>query len=105
LIIAALADGPGRILHPLDCDDSRHLAGLLGELGCRVAWNHETIELSPAPLSGQSQTIHCGNAGTAVRFGACLTLVTEGGFTLDGDPHMRGRPIGALGRALSALGV
>lgn len=105
LVIAALSEGPTEIVDPLVCDDSRYLSLLLTGLGCDVTWSGRTLVVKPAPLRGSGATIHCGNAGTAVRFGACLALVATGPFVLDGDAHMRERPMGALGDALERLGV
>jgi len=49
--------------------------------------------------------VFLGNAGTAVRFGACLSLLSDGELVIDGEPRMRQRPIGALVEALAQLGV
>jgi 3-phosphoshikimate 1-carboxyvinyltransferase len=106
LVMAALAEGPTTIVAPLDCDDSRHLGGLLEALGCAVRWRGSDLDVEPpARLRADGRAIPCGNAGTAVRFGACLSLVCDGALTLDGDAHMRRRPIGPLADSLAALGV
>lgn len=105
LIIAALSNSTTRIERPLVCDDSRHLTTLLSELGCAVTWHDDHAIVEPATLQGGNRTIFCGNAGTAVRFGSCLSLLTEGAFTIDGDAHMRTRPLGPLTNSLKQLGI
>lgn len=113
LVIAALATGPSRVQAPLDCDDARHLTALLEALGVGARWITQPVErgmearveVTPAPLRAPATTIFCGNAGTTVRFGAALAALTEGTLRLDGDRHMRRRPMGPLAGALGAIGV
>jgi 3-phosphoshikimate 1-carboxyvinyltransferase len=117
LLIGALAAGPSTIERPLLCDDSRYLSGLLEALGCHVRWTstategdrntppHE-VELRPAKRwRTPRDPVFCGNAGTAVRFGSCLSLLLDEPLVIDGDEHMRQRPIGALASALRTLGI
>ncbi|HHH29157.1 MAG TPA: 3-phosphoshikimate 1-carboxyvinyltransferase, partial [Polyangiaceae bacterium] len=87
------------------CDDSRYLTDLLRALGTSVSWQDERVTVEPTPLVAPTEPVFCGNAGTAVRFGSCLSLLCDGSLTIDGDDHMRERPIGALGDALAALGI
>jgi 3-phosphoshikimate 1-carboxyvinyltransferase len=105
LVIAALADGPTVVRRPLDCDDSRYLVELLRGLGLRVDWRDQEIAVAPGPLTAPAEPVFCGNAGTAVRFGACLGLLATGELEIDGDSRMRQRPIGPLADALATLGV
>ena len=51
LVIAALCDGPTRILHPLRCDDSRVLIASLRALGCPIDVGDGFFDLRPAPLT------------------------------------------------------
>ncbi len=107
LVLAALAEGPSRIEAPLECDDSRHLRGVLEALGANIAWHGDAALVTPAPrpLRAPDRPVFCGNAGTTMRFSSALALLVEGELALDGDEHMRRRPIGPLGDALTALGV
>jgi 3-phosphoshikimate 1-carboxyvinyltransferase len=61
--------------------------------------------VSPAPFHAPPAAIDCGDAGTTIRFCAALSLLLEGPLALDGDEHMRRRPIGDLADALQNLGV
>ena len=105
LVIAALADNPVTITGALDCDDSRHLSQNLRALGVGVSWDGDTVGVTPARLVSTGEPLYCGNAGTAMRFGSCLSLATDGPLVMDGDKRMRERPIGPLGAALEKLGV
>ncbi|MBN1771435.1 MAG: 3-phosphoshikimate 1-carboxyvinyltransferase [Deltaproteobacteria bacterium] len=106
LVLAALADGPSELRGALDCDDSRRLREALRALGARIedadpaAWR-----VTPGPLRVSTAPLECGNAGTALRFLAALALLIDDPLTLDGDEHLRRRPLGDLADALATLGV
>lgn len=105
LLISALATRPTRIHNALVCDDSRHLSAALRALGASVQWDGNDVSITPAHWQPPSAAISCGNAGTAVRFIACTSLLMAAPLTLDGDSYMRQRPIGPLADALAQLGV
>jgi len=109
LVLAALAHEPSTLLGPLECDDARHLRRLLEAFGATFQMHEDgkRLDVTPAavPLRAPAQAIACGNAGTAIRFGAALSLLADGPIVLDGDEHMRTRPIGPLADALRLLGV
>ncbi|MFP6685216.1 MAG: 3-phosphoshikimate 1-carboxyvinyltransferase [Polyangiaceae bacterium] len=117
LLIGALCPEPSVIERALLCDDSRYLSGLLETLGCEIDWTstategdadappHEVALRPAATWRRPTEPLYCGNAGTAVRFGSCLSLLLDEPLVIDGDPHMRKRPIGALSDSLRQLGV
>jgi 3-phosphoshikimate 1-carboxyvinyltransferase len=105
LVIAGLSAQPTTIRRPLICDDSRYLTDLWRALGAEVAWGDDQVVVTPAPLVAPADAVFCGNAGTTVRFGSCLSLICDGALGIDGDAHMRTRPIGPLGLALETMGV
>jgi 3-phosphoshikimate 1-carboxyvinyltransferase len=106
LLLAALGQAPRvTVARPLWCDDSRYLTDLLRAMGVAVGWSDAAVEVTPAQLRAPDAPVFLGNAGTAVRFGACLALVVDGALAIDGDAHMQTRPLGALGDALATLGV
>ncbi len=105
LVIAALGEEPTRIEGPLDCDDSRVLIEALRAFGCEIDVGETLIDVRPGTLTTPKGTLRLGNAGTATRFTACLSLLCDGPFVVDGDGPMRRRPVGPLGTALAALGV
>lgn len=112
LLIAALADAPSTIYGALACDDSRALTAVLSHLGADIRWRGDQVDVTPPAslvergvLVSDGTALDCGNAGTAMRFSACLSLLVEGTLQLDGDARMRQRPLGPLLDALEALGV
>ncbi|MEM9691977.1 MAG: 3-phosphoshikimate 1-carboxyvinyltransferase [Myxococcota bacterium] len=107
LVLAALSEAPVTVRRPLVCDDSTYLTDLLRQLGHTVSWSSGVVTVEPVapPWTAPSGAVLLGNAGTAVRFGSCLSLLVEGDLTIDGTEHMRRRPLGPLGDALSDLGV
>jgi 3-phosphoshikimate 1-carboxyvinyltransferase len=56
-------------------------------------------------LKAPDAPLFVGNAGTATRFLTAAAVLADGPVTLDGDEHMRKRPIAPLADALRALGV
>ena len=105
LIMAALGREGGVLGGALVCDDSRYLSEALRALGGAVTWRGTTVEVAPCPLEGNDSVLFCGNAGTAVRFLSGLSLAARSPYTVDGDEHMRGRPLGAMADALASLGA
>ena len=106
LVLAALADGPSELRGALDCDDSRQLRHALRRLGIGID-DHEPAcwRITPGPLRDPGGPLDCGNAGTTLRFLSALALLLDAPLTLDGDEHLRRRPLGDLVDALATLGV
>ncbi|NNM34951.1 MAG: 3-phosphoshikimate 1-carboxyvinyltransferase [Gemmatimonadetes bacterium] len=105
LVMAALGRRGGSLRGALVCDDSRYLSQALRTLGGDVTWQDTEVEVTSCPLEGGESVLFCGNAGTAVRFLSGLGLVARSPYTVDGDDHMRGRPLAAMADALTALGA
>jgi len=110
LIIAATADGPGKLLRPLHSDDSQRMIDALRQLGVgieEVASDGEfgpDLLITPAPLSG-GVTIDCGQAGTVMRFVAPLAGLAADDVHVTADENALHRPMGAIITALRDLGV
>ncbi|HWS50668.1 MAG TPA: 3-phosphoshikimate 1-carboxyvinyltransferase [Microbacterium sp.] len=110
LIIAAIADGPGRLIAPLHSDDSRRMVQALQGLGVgieeREAGNEfgPDLVVTPARLHGGT-TIDCGQAGTVMRFIAPLAGLAANDVHLTADERALHRPMGGLISALRDLGV
>jgi 3-phosphoshikimate 1-carboxyvinyltransferase len=56
-------------------------------------------------LKAPSVPLYLGNAGTATRFLTAAVATADGVVVVDGDAHMRKRPIGPLVDALNMLGI
>ncbi|MBY6060719.1 3-phosphoshikimate 1-carboxyvinyltransferase [Microbacterium esteraromaticum] len=110
LMIAAIADGPGRLLRPLHSDDSRRMVDALRSLGVGIEEVPSDGEfgpdllVTPAPLTG-GITIDCGQAGTVMRFIAPLAGIADKDVHLTADENALHRPMGAMISALRDLGI
>lgn len=107
LPLAALAKGVSTITGALKSDDTHHMAAALRAMGVEVEEPDATSfgitgngRLSPPP-----EPLFLGNAGTATRFLTALAASVDGTIVIDGDEHMRKRPIGPLVDALRSIGV
>jgi 3-phosphoshikimate 1-carboxyvinyltransferase len=101
-LIAAAAAGGGRIHRPLDCEDTRLLAGALDQAGWPVTWE-ETITVGPR-RSVERATVNLGNSGTGARLILGLLACVRGRFRVDGTERLRQRPMLPLIEALVSLG-
>ncbi|WP_449407947.1 3-phosphoshikimate 1-carboxyvinyltransferase [Microbacterium maritypicum] len=110
LIIAAIADGPGRLVAPLHSDDSRRMVDALRALGVGIEEVEGTGEfgpdlvVTPAKLVGGT-TVDCGQAGTVMRFIAPLAGLAAHDVHLTAHETALHRPMGGLITALRDLGV
>lgn len=110
LIIAAIADGPGRVNAPLHSDDSHRMIEALRALGIGIEQAESAGEfgpdlmVTPAPLRGGA-TIDCGQAGTVMRFIAPLAGLASEDVHLTAHASALHRPMGAMITALRDLGV
>ena len=105
LILAALADGPSRVLMPLRSRDTLLMAAALRSLGVQIVDGPDGSWLvTPEPLSGPAE-IDCGLAGTVMRFVPPVASLATGVVRFDGDPYARTRPMGTVLNALRALGA
>jgi 3-phosphoshikimate 1-carboxyvinyltransferase len=104
LILAALADGPSRLIRPLRARDTDLMAAGLRALGVRIEDDGADLLVTPRPLAGPAE-VDAGLAGTVLRFLPPVAALADGAITVDGDPRLRDRPNAGLIAALRALGV
>lgn len=107
LLLAALASGRSHLTGALKSDDTTHMATALRAMGVHIdepAATEFTVTGSGV-LRAPAAPLFLGNAGTAIRFLTAACATAEGPVALDGDAHMRQRPIGPLVAALDRLGV
>ncbi len=83
------------------------MATALRSMGVRVSEPDDTtfVVTSAGRLVTPAQPLFLGNAGTATRFLAAAAALVDGEVVVDGDAHMRKRPILPLVTALNTLGV
>ncbi len=104
LVLAALAEGPSVLRAPLRARDTELMAAALRALGPMVEAGSDDWYVEPAPLRGPAH-LDVGNAGTVARFLPAVAALAAGDVTIDGDPRVRERPLGALLVALEQLGA
>ncbi|MDO5682358.1 MAG: 3-phosphoshikimate 1-carboxyvinyltransferase [Propionibacteriaceae bacterium] len=106
LVLAALADGPSRIIGGLDARDTRLMRDGLRQLGVTI---DESLDgwfvTPPADLAAQPATVECGLAGTVMRFLPALAALGPGPVEFVGDAQAEARPLGPVLDALYDLGA
>ena len=107
LLLAALAEGTTRLTGALKSDDTARMAEALTAIGVRVEEPDATsfVVSGDGRLRAPNAPLFLGNAGTATRFLTAAAALVDGTVVIDGDAHMRKRPIGPLVAALATLGV
>lgn len=107
LLLAALARGTSRLSGVLRSDDTRHMTVALRRMGVTITdIDDTTLDVtSTGSLLPPDGPLFLGNAGTAMRFLTAALATISGTVVVDGDEHMRKRPIGPLTAALRSLGV
>jgi 3-phosphoshikimate 1-carboxyvinyltransferase len=107
LLLAALADGPSRIVNPLFSDDPYWLMSALVELGFDLDVDEKEVRVEG--LEGMIPTrdldLFVGNAGTVARFLPPALALGKGPYTVDGVPRMRERPVSDLVDGMRQLGA
>ena len=107
LLLAGLARGKSRLTGALKSDDTRYMARALRAMGVGVDEPDATsFEVTGrGGLRAPDAPLFLGNAGTATRFLTAAAALVDGEVVIDGDAHMRRRPLAPLLQALAALGV
>ncbi len=107
LLLAALAVGTSRLTGALKSKDTTLMAAALRQMGVLIDEPDDTsfVVTSTGRLMAPAETLFLGNAGTAVRFLTAAAATVDGPVIVDGDEHMRLRPIAPLVTAIRSLGV
>ncbi|MBU2485320.1 MAG: 3-phosphoshikimate 1-carboxyvinyltransferase [Alphaproteobacteria bacterium] len=107
LLLAGLADGTSRLTGALKSDDTHYMAEALRAMGVDIGEPDATtfVVSGTGQLRPPAGPLFLGNAGTATRFLTATVALGNGRFVVDGDEHMRKRPITPLVDALKSLGV
>ena len=105
-ILAALADGPSRLEHPLRSDDTDRLLAALETLGTRVERHDDHVIVhgndGRFPRGG---AVNLGDGGTPTRFLLAASCLAAEPVTIDGSPRMRERPVAEGVGLLRSLGA
>ncbi|MHC5040669.1 MAG: 3-phosphoshikimate 1-carboxyvinyltransferase, partial [Planctomycetota bacterium] len=109
LCLASLADGVSRLDNPLLSDDTLYMVAGLKNLGFQIRKRELetfiTVQGGGGILPWNEGRIWAGSAGTVLRFILGILPLGQGRFIIDGDAHLRKRPIRQLVEALRTLGA
>jgi 3-phosphoshikimate 1-carboxyvinyltransferase len=110
LVLAAIAEAPGVVRGALASNDTLRMADALTTLGAPVErrgsdWSVMPLATSSAGVAPAPCEVHCGLAGTVMRFLPPVAALLGRPVRFDGEPPARLRPMGPVLRALEALGV
>ncbi|MET3897043.1 3-phosphoshikimate 1-carboxyvinyltransferase [Devosia sp. UYZn731] len=107
LLLAALADGTSRLTGALKSKDTVLMAAALRQMGVSIEEPDATsfVVTGTGKLTAPDGPLFLGNAGTATRFLTAAVATVDGTVIVDGDAHMRLRPIAPLVTALRSLGI
>ncbi|MEO1703405.1 MAG: 3-phosphoshikimate 1-carboxyvinyltransferase [Pseudomonadota bacterium] len=107
LPLAALAEGTSRINGALKSDDTMHMANALRAMGVGVEEPDATsfVVHGTGRLMPPGEPLFLGNSGTTTRFLTAIVLCVDGQVVVDGDEHMRKRPIMPLVQSLKRAGA
>jgi 3-phosphoshikimate 1-carboxyvinyltransferase len=103
LLLAALADGPSRVVAPLRARDALLMADALRALGVSIEDDGPDWIITPGALHGGR--VDTGLAGTVMRFVPPIAGLVDGAVTFDGDEYARERPMATLIDGLRQAGV
>jgi 3-phosphoshikimate 1-carboxyvinyltransferase len=107
-MLLALAEGKGRLYHPLKAGDTLSTARVLRALGAEVEEEgpHFRVRGRGLRLKEPEDVLDCGNAGTLMRLVLGILAGQEGLFAvLTGDASLRRRPMARVAEPLRAMGA
>ncbi len=112
LVLAALADGPSLLRHPLHSRDTALMVEALKQLGVAIdevpgdgRFGPDLRVTPPSDELSGGVSIDTGLAGTVMRFLPPVAAFALGPVSIDGDPAARRRPMRTTVQALRDLGV
>jgi 3-phosphoshikimate 1-carboxyvinyltransferase len=107
-MLLALAEGEGRLYHPLKAGDTLSTARVLRALGAGIEEEgpHFRVRGRGLRLKEPEDVLDCGNAGTLMRLVLGILAGQEGLFAvLTGDASLRRRPMARVAEPLRAMGA
>lgn len=109
LVCAALAEGDTELEGVLFADDTEAMWRCLHDLGTGVRLDRDRRSVRVTGMSGTpagpGALLDASLSGTTSRFVMPVAALGHGTVVLDGEPPLRGRPMGDLVAALDALGA
>ena len=103
-LVASAVAGGGTIVSPLDCNDTRVLAGALVDAGWPVEWGRD-IEIGERTVPEHRVQLDLEESGTGSRLILALLAASPGDSIVDGSARLRERPMTPLLESLTRLGA
>lgn len=104
LVLSAIAESPTILKNPLESRDSTLMIEALTALGATIEKSPNQLLITPGALRGGT-AIHCGLAGTVMRFVPPFAALAKGPVRFDGDEAARSRPMRTTIDSLRSLGI
>jgi len=105
LFTALLSRGTTRIVHPLECDDTKATQRAITALGARISGSRVLTVMSDGLTKRPRGIIDCGESGVTMRFTLPLLSLIAGETTLKVKESLMRRPIEPLTDALKQLNI
>jgi 3-phosphoshikimate 1-carboxyvinyltransferase len=105
LICSSLAKGKSKIIHPLDCEDTKATFEALQKIGVEIKKREKFWEVNGGNLKEPTEEIFCKGSGTTFRFMIALCSLFSKECKITGNLGLVKRPIKPLLQALKMLGV
>lgn len=109
MLLAAIADAPSVLRGALVSRDTRLMRDALERLGAVLTPQDDSLHVEPIPAPSSTPAdpieVHCGLAGTVMRFVPLLAALHHGDVRFTGDDTALARPMGPVIQVLRAQGV
>ena len=107
LAAASLADGPSRLLAPLESDDTRFAREALRALGveCNPAPDEWLVGGTGGRLTSGAAPLNAGASGLTARILIAMSALVDGITIITGGDRLPERPMDGIVDALGSLGV
>jgi 3-phosphoshikimate 1-carboxyvinyltransferase len=105
LVLGVLAAAPSVITGGLEARDTQLMRDALRTLGADISEDDNGWQITPPDAFTAGGAIHCGLAGTVMRFVPPVAALAHGSVRFDGDREAYARPMAPLLGALKHLGA
>lgn len=104
ILLSAIATEKSVLKKPLISRDSELMLDAIRALGAEVIKTQDSLQITPATLD-KNATVHCGLAGTVMRFVPLIATLNKGQITFEADKEAAARPLNGVFDALDKLAV
>jgi len=105
VICAALANGQSRIENIAFSEDIRATIDCMSNLGAEIVSHEDALDIRGGPLSARTDTLDCGESGSALRFLIPIAGLLDRPISFTGRGRLMERPVGPYTDALQKNGA